>query len=65
MGEYQIIDGVLEEMKQQSMLKDRNIVLLDDFTMESCYKIQYSFQNNALCLKKFHISSHSIVLHYT
>ena len=44
MREYQIIDGVLEEMKQQSMLKDRNIVLLDDFTMESCYKIQYSIQ---------------------
>ena len=37
----QYIDGTLEEMKLKSCLNDRNIVLIEEFTRESVFKIQY------------------------
>lgn len=40
-GQYQTIDNTLEEMKMQSALKNRTVVMLEEFTRESCYKIQY------------------------
>lgn len=35
------IDNVLEEIKIKSALKYRKIVFIEDFTTESCYKIEY------------------------
>ena len=37
----QYIDGTLEEMKLKSCLNDGNIVLIEEFTRESVFKIQY------------------------
>lgn len=46
MGEmYQVQDNILEQMKHQRATKERTIVMLDEFTRESCYKIQHQIEN--------------------
>lgn len=37
----QQVDNVLLEMQVASVLKDRNIPMIEEFTRESCYKIMY------------------------
>ena len=41
MNEVRYLDNTLEEMKLKSALRDRKIVLIEEFTRESIYKIQY------------------------
>lgn len=41
MSEVRYLDQTLEEVKIKSALKDRKIVLIEEFTRESIYKIQY------------------------
>lgn len=41
MSEVRYLDNTLEEMKLKSALRDRKIVLIEEFTRESIYKIQY------------------------
>lgn len=35
------IDNILQEMQVQSVLKNRNIPMIEEFTRESCYKVMY------------------------
>lgn len=41
MGNVQYINNTLEEMKLQSSLKQRKVVMIEEFTRESVYKVQY------------------------
>lgn len=41
MGNVQYIDNTLEEMKLQNALKQRKVVMIEEFTRESVYKVQY------------------------
>ena len=40
-GQGHMIDTILEEIKLQSALKLRRVLLIEEFTRESCYKVTY------------------------